>query len=268
MSLGQILFVVLTLFASSLMFFYLGAKFGPQILNLNESRARLKESFLPNDELAVEIKSLLTNAETEFSFFDVVQNKKPFPSVGSKKQDLKQISMIQEKAAEESVKVEEPKSNAEELKAKKEEEMKLAEKQKKLDADKKKIEAKKVAKKQPEKKPTPPKKVEVKEKKPQSLATLTEKLEKTPQEEIKEEANKTRYLLQVGSFSSLKKAQKQQEVWQSRGYKPTVVVANIPGKGKWYRLRLGLYNDYESIQMQQKKIMQRYKQTAMILPIQ
>ena len=253
MSLGQILFVVLTLMASSLMFFYLGAKFGPQVLKLSESRGRLEDAFLPDDKLALEIKDILAKGKTDFTFFDVVQNKKSFPSVKVVKNSVEKLSLIKDEKKTKSLPKLEEKPTKPKVKtrafAKKEE-------------PKKQRKPKQVLKKttlNPKKKLKTPK-----ESKPKALAQL----QKTPEQEIKEEVKKTRYLLQVGSFSSLKKAEKQQRVWSDRGFAPQIVVAQIPGKGKWYRLRLGLYQDYDSIQNQQKRIMQKYKQTAMILPIQ
>lgn len=254
MSLGQLLFVVFTVLLSSLMFFYLGAKFGPQLLKLSESRHSLEEGFLPDDQLAQEINQILAEAKTDFTFFDVVQSKKKFPGVKSSSGDIPRISMIQDEP-----KVKTPdKVEIRDL---------LAEESKK-DVEEKKPEPKPKEKPKVVKVEAPKVNKPVEEKPKAKTVEKVVKPEIEPKEEIKKELEQAKYLLQVGSYSSLKKAEKQKEVWEGRGYKPQIVVAQIPGKGQWYRLRLGLYNNYDSIQSQQKSIMKKYKQTAMILPIQ
>lgn len=72
---GQILFILLTGIFSSLMAFYLGAKFGRNVFNINSQAEIQSGSMLPDEKLAQEIKDLISQKKQGFLFHDVLQNK-------------------------------------------------------------------------------------------------------------------------------------------------------------------------------------------------
>ncbi len=55
---------------------------------------------------------------------------------------------------------------------------------------------------------------------------------------VKSPAN-GRYSVQIGSYPTLQEAEKTVESWKSKGYPAYVMVADIPDRGRWYRVRMG-----------------------------
>lgn len=49
------------------------------------------------------------------------------------------------------------------------------------------------------------------------------------------------YSLQVGAYSSLAEASAKVDFWKSRGYPAYMMIADLPGKGRWYRVRIGAF---------------------------
>ncbi len=53
------------------------------------------------------------------------------------------------------------------------------------------------------------------------------------------------YTVQVSSFQTQEDAKAFVAALERKGYKPFVVVAEVSGKGKWYRVRLGAFKELE-----------------------
>ncbi len=197
---GQIFFILLTFAFSSLMFFYLGAKFGPAMLSIGDQYDALDVSFLPDEKQAAEIKKLLKIKKPKFSFYDSLQDSKPSPQINEKNNT--------DQATE-----------------------------------------------------TTPKK-----EKPSSVAT--KETSKDNSEVLKKEKEVTvKYSLQLGSYSSQKRAERAKAKWKKRGFSSKIVVTSVAGKGKWYRLRLGNYASLDNVLTSQKKIMSKYRQGSQIIKL-
>ena len=52
-----------------------------------------------------------------------------------------------------------------------------------------------------------------------------------------------RYTVQVSSFPSLEEAEAYQSSLVRKGYSPYIVSANLPGRGTWFRVRMGHYDE-------------------------
>lgn len=48
-----------------------------------------------------------------------------------------------------------------------------------------------------------------------------------------------RYSVQVGSYPKMDEANRATERWKTKGYPAYVMIANIPDRGQWYRVRIG-----------------------------
>jgi len=51
------------------------------------------------------------------------------------------------------------------------------------------------------------------------------------------------YTVQVSSFPSLEEAEAYQSSLARKGYSPYIVSANLPGRGTWFRVRMGHYEE-------------------------
>jgi cell division protein FtsN len=58
-------------------------------------------------------------------------------------------------------------------------------------------------------------------------------------------AAKARFTLQISSFPTKAEADAFMGKIAARGYKPYIILAEVPDKGRWYRVRVGRYGDYE-----------------------
>lgn len=52
-------------------------------------------------------------------------------------------------------------------------------------------------------------------------------------------ADNARYSVQVGSYPTMQEATKKVEEWKSKGYPAYMMVADIPERGRWFRVRMG-----------------------------
>lgn len=52
-------------------------------------------------------------------------------------------------------------------------------------------------------------------------------------------ADNAKYSVQVGSYPTMKEATSTVEKWKSKGYSSYMMIADIPDRGRWYRVRLG-----------------------------
>ncbi len=288
MSFGQVFFVIGTILAFSAVGFYLGSKFGPRVLQWSEVQSA-QAAFLPDDQLMTEVKKKLAETSIDYNFFEVVQNKKNQTVYALHEQKIPVVKIEAAKAVP-ALPPEEPLALADDLSVPP---VVAADEKKPDKTDAKTVEkpadkpvdkaVEKIADKTPEKiaekpvekpveKPASAKVVAVNAADAKKLAAEKPAPKTPPTDpektaEIRAEVAQTKYLLQTGSYESQKKAEKAKLVWSKRGYQAQIVVAQAGGK-QWYRLRLGLYDDYDTIQNHQKNIRSKYNETAMILPIQ
>lgn len=76
-----------------------------------------------------------------------------------------------------------------------------------------------------------------------------------------------RYSIQVGSYTNVDEAHAMVGSWKTRGYQAFLVSADIPGKGLWYRVRLGGFNTKEEAQTYLNELTLREQQVdAFIAP--
>ena len=85
---GQVLFILLTLVFSSAMFFYLGAKFGRQVLNIAESGSDHEQPLLPDEKVSEEIKKILSGQQPQLTFHDVLSTPAKVVSVASPQEPI------------------------------------------------------------------------------------------------------------------------------------------------------------------------------------
>lgn len=301
---SQILFILFTFCFASLIFFYLGAKFGPQILEISLASTQASEPILPDEQLAMEIQELLKSKKHDFVFHDALENKgsvqqvsKTVESKTNKPQD--QISGTME--ALEAVKQHqldkielEKQATKVALASKSTNSNTLQNKPQEIKQEPPKKTTtppvvKEVAKIQPKPEPKPvsaattkitPKPVEIKKvnfltvktAEPQvvdHVSKTSDDIDSQPAQNIDAKASSgaARYRLQLGSYSDPKKAQSALQMWQKRGYSASIVKTTIPGKGNWYRIRLGGYSDASEATVAQRNIMKKYRQSVSVVNI-
>lgn len=56
----------------------------------------------------------------------------------------------------------------------------------------------------------------------------------------------SKYSIQVGSYENVDEAHSMVGHWKERGYPAFLVSADLPGKGRWYRVRMGGFDDQEA----------------------
>lgn len=52
-------------------------------------------------------------------------------------------------------------------------------------------------------------------------------------------AENARYSIQIGSYQSMQEANSKVSAWKQSGYPSYVMIADIPNRGRWYRVRIG-----------------------------
>lgn len=282
MTFAQLLFVLFILMLSSLMFFYLGAKFGADILTLADRENReAAEPFLPDEKLAAEIEALLVDSGRKLVFHDVVEGKKTLGVI--KPQDDKALKMTPatEVMAESELKTGKPNTSV------KEPQVTKAPDKPSDQVDVAKADDKPLKKELPLKSDLQPKTViqpvvqnenvrkviPPETKTPVTEAPLAEvenlKVISPPEFTVKpkpevERLNKV-YRLQLGSYAQKNRALQAKSEWENRGYTVSLIETTLPGKGNWYRLQLGRFENLAEVQNMQRQIMTDYQQTAMIL---
>jgi DedD protein len=108
----------------------------------------------------------------------------------------------------------------------------------------------------PEKKAAEPPEPEAESKpepKPEAESKPEPKPKAEPKPEPEPEASKpaevdrdqARFTLQISSFQDRVEADTLRDQMNAAGYKPYIVEAEVPGKGIWYRVRLGFYGSYD-----------------------
>lgn len=246
------------------MSFYIGAKIGPDFFNLRPRNFMSSRGlYLPDDKLSQEIRKILDNKSSSYYFHDVVQEKKSF-------QDIRLVS---DKKYQNQMAV---KIKADKTKKKDIEQLFFVKEAKKLnEQDDDGVLEKKVA---PPKVRSQQLKITLADvlKKQKRVVAVKEKTVANPSENFSDIIDTQKsvqtypvqaYRLQVGSYSSKKKIEKERKLWSQRGYSTKVVVVDIPGKGKWYRLQIGQFKNLQDVETAQKDIAKKYRQTALVKKI-
>ncbi len=74
-----------------------------------------------------------------------------------------------------------------------------------------------------------------------------------------------KYSIQMGSYPSIGEAQAALKVWKKKGYSAYMKEADIPGKGLWYRVRLGSFSSKDQAQTFLDKIKKKEKKTGIVV---
>jgi cell division protein FtsN len=72
------------------------------------------------------------------------------------------------------------------------------------------------------------------------------------------------FFVQVASFQNTEDADRQAARLKSKGYKVVIIKADIPGKGTWYRVRLGPYRDSADAKSVALKYEKKEKSTTFV----
>ncbi len=226
---GQTIFILTIFLFSSFIFFYLGARFGPELLNLDDQRLAANAPILPDEIVQDELKKIIEAHSHNFIFHDALQNKKQLA-------DLEMISAAQKQAFD---------SNQLAL---------LSQAQQGA------------AKAAPPLKPeaTIPDEPPVLD--ASVLATMQSPVELLDTD-LQAQA-KTEYHLQLGSFADKAKANESLAIWIKRGFSGLVSQTRIEGKGLWYRIELGGYSSQAEAEAARQKMMKKYGQSARIVKVE
>lgn len=225
---GQVLFILGIFLCSALIFFYLGARFGPELLRLDGERDYANASLLPDGKVEEEIQQILSRDKHEFIFHDALQDKKQLV-------DQEVIEKAQ-KEAQEVVKIQEA------LKEKDQKDIRDVKDDKKAVSQQQTVPA-------------------------QTTPVVAQSPVEPLDEELQAMTN-TVYHLQLGSFSEKKKAEAALDLWQKRGFSGSITSSQIKGKGLWYRLELGRYTTQQDVEAAQKVIQQKYGQSTRVMSSQ
>lgn len=68
---------------------------------------------------------------------------------------------------------------------------------------------------------------------------------------------RARYSVQVGSYTNVDEAHSMVNYWKQKGYNAFMISADIPGKGRWYRVRMGGFNLKTDAEAYLSKVIQR-----------
>lgn len=79
---------------------------------------------------------------------------------------------------------------------------------------------------------------------------------------------KAKYSIQVGSYANLDEAHEMVGHWKEKGYPAFLVSADLPGKGKWYRVRMGGFDDKNAAANYMSQFKSREKVEAFVAPNQ
>lgn len=83
------------------------------------------------------------------------------------------------------------------------------------------------------------------EPKPEPEPTPEPEAKPKPSKPAEVDRDQARFTLQISSFQSRVEADTLRAQMNAAGYKPYIVEAEVPDKGTWYRVRLGLYASYD-----------------------
>ncbi len=92
--------------------------------------------------------------------------------------------------------------------------------------------------------------------------------EKTAEEKSSatEPKPKGKFAIQVGSYQSSDEAQQMMGRWKKKGYQAFMATGNVPGKGVWYRVRIGGFGTRDEASKYLDKFKQKEKASAIVVP--
>ena len=83
--------------------------------------------------------------------------------------------------------------------------------------------------------------------------------------EKREEVGGGSYAIQVGAYRAADEAARQVKRWQGRGYSCYMAVGDVPGKGTWYRVRIGSFDGRDEAKGFLEKFRRREKADAFVV---
>lgn len=291
---GQLVLIVVGLIGVNILGFYLGARFGQDILWGYKGASYRQSGLLPGEVEEKELKELLDEIDRKpITFHEQLEGKKVRPMELVAIPEFKEPPKVQAKPEDVPTSDEEfleIKTHQEETKPADDKTLPLAnvEETQKKNQDslsKKEIPLEEIIKTHEQEKPEKAlpvvehvvdrqeqvvqkeKESVVKEIAPQEKKDKVVKIEKllkpqeektkiqnTPDQEDLPEEPEFLYTLQVGSFGSEKQALKLKKLFQSKGYSAYIHESFIPQKGKWFRVRVGRYDSSEGAKIGQGQI--------------
>lgn len=78
-------------------------------------------------------------------------------------------------------------------------------------------------------------------------------------------AENGRYSVQVGSYPTMQEATKIVETWKSKGYPAYMMVADIPERGRWFRVRMGGFENRNDAERYLREIKTRDPVDALVV---
>ncbi|MBT3182141.1 MAG: SPOR domain-containing protein [Deltaproteobacteria bacterium] len=78
-------------------------------------------------------------------------------------------------------------------------------------------------------------------------------------------ADNARYSVQVGSYPNMKEATRVIEKWKGKGYPAYMMIADIPDRGRWYRVRLGGFENRSDASSYMKELKSRESVEALVV---
>ncbi|OGQ22552.1 MAG: hypothetical protein A3I05_04315 [Deltaproteobacteria bacterium RIFCSPLOWO2_02_FULL_44_10] len=89
-------------------------------------------------------------------------------------------------------------------------------------------------------------------------STTPEKGAASPQGVVRvKSAEAAKYSVQVGSYSELSEANAAIDRWKGKGYAAYMMIADIPDRGRWYRVRIGGFESRENAEHYMEEIRTR-----------
>lgn len=111
--------------------------------------------------------------------------------------------------------------------------------------------------------PEPVPKPVIDEKKPPAEPAREEPIAEAP---VREEVPKGKFTIQVGSYQSSQEATQTMNQWKKKGYQAFLATGNVPGKGVWYRVRIGGFATRDEASKYLEKLKQKEKASAIVVP--
>lgn len=78
-------------------------------------------------------------------------------------------------------------------------------------------------------------------------------------------AENARYSLQVGSYQQMNDANTAVERWKAKGYAAFLMIADIPDRGRWYRVRVGGFASRDEAKRYQQQFESQEATTAIVV---
>ncbi len=224
---GQFVTLILLEIVTLFFVFYLGARYGSDLMGHRSSVANQQESELPKEN-PKSVDDIVGTPPLEYTYPDVLTGKE-----GEKGVRVKPSGMTAAEY-EKQAKQNEPK------------EAPVAKSEPKVEA---KREVKEVS---------PPKTVDQPVNEGEELAPEKEAKPSAIENEapkVSTKAPKGKFTIQVASFPSAEEASTGVSKWKGRGYSAYMTVGEIPNKGVWYRVRIGGFKT----QPEAKKFLEKLK---------